>query len=319
MALGLFVSVLVARHLGPDKFGVLSYALSLVAFFGAFVYLGLSGLVIRDIVDQPEDKYLTLGTTFLMKLVGGFFAYLAIIAAAFFGHVGTEEFWVVVFVGISLLFRPFETIDFWFHSQTSSKFSALSKTAAFGIASVANMLFVFAKAPLVFFATVPAFEFFFSAVFLAVFYCKDGQKILQWKGSLLKAKLLIGQSWILILSSLFATVYLKIDQIMLRWMIGSSEVGIYSVAVNFSEVWYFLPTALSLSIYPSLLYQKIKNEELYKMKIQKTFDVLFLMSIGVATIVTFCGGPLITLLYGTSFSKAGSILVIHTWAGVFIF
>ena len=48
--LGLTVTAAVARHLGPENFGILSFALSLVLLFGTLWTLGLAGLVVRELV-----------------------------------------------------------------------------------------------------------------------------------------------------------------------------------------------------------------------------------------------------------------------------
>ena len=79
LGIGLLVNILVARYLGPEKYGILSYALSLIAFLGTFVYLGLSGLVVRDIVRFPDAKDVILGTTFSLKFAGSIFAFLVVI------------------------------------------------------------------------------------------------------------------------------------------------------------------------------------------------------------------------------------------------
>ena len=156
--------------------------------------------------------------------------------------------------------------------------------------------------------------------FLLLFcYELKGQSVLQWKTSFSKAKKLLSQSWLLILSGMLATVYLKIDQIMLRWMIGPSEVGVYTVAVSFSEVWYFIPSAIVISTYPTLVSQKEKDESQYQQIFQKTMDILFTVSFIVALIFTLIGPKLILLLYGAPYQKAGYILMIHIWAGTFIF
>ena len=42
---GLFVGIYVARYLGPEQFGVYSYAAAFVALFGAIAKLGLDGIV----------------------------------------------------------------------------------------------------------------------------------------------------------------------------------------------------------------------------------------------------------------------------------
>ena len=54
-----------------------------------------------------------------------------------------------------------------------------------------------------------------------------------------------------------AIVYLKVDQIMIGEMLGGEELGIYSVAVRMSEVWYFFPTAIIVSFFPKLLKSRV--------------------------------------------------------------
>jgi hypothetical protein len=70
MAVGLFVGIWVARYLGPDKFGLLSYAQSFVGLFSAIATLGLNGIVVREIVKYPEEEDGILGTAFILKMTG---------------------------------------------------------------------------------------------------------------------------------------------------------------------------------------------------------------------------------------------------------
>ena len=55
MAVALFINVMVARYLGPEKFGILGYASSLLTFVGTFIYLGLSGIVVKELIQRPKE------------------------------------------------------------------------------------------------------------------------------------------------------------------------------------------------------------------------------------------------------------------------
>lgn len=70
MGVGLLVGVWVARYLGPEQFGIYSYALSFTALFSTFATLGLDGIVVRNIVRDPSFKDEILGTAFVLKLLG---------------------------------------------------------------------------------------------------------------------------------------------------------------------------------------------------------------------------------------------------------
>jgi O-antigen/teichoic acid export membrane protein len=134
-----------------------------------------------------------------------------------------------------------------------------------------------------------------------------------------KAKDLLSQSWIIILSGFLALVNLKVDQIMLRWMSGAAEVGIYSVAVTFSEVWYFIPAAIAMSVFPRLIELKKSQPSIYDKRLQQICDLFFALAFLVALSMTFVAGPLIPFLYTNAYAGASAILVIHIWSGIFIF
>ena len=70
MAVSLFVGIYVARYLGPENYGLLSYANSFVGIFVALATLGLDDIVVRELVKNPEQREELLGTSFLLKIVG---------------------------------------------------------------------------------------------------------------------------------------------------------------------------------------------------------------------------------------------------------
>ena len=45
--LGLVISMLTARFLGPSNFGLINYAASIVAFVTPIMYLGLNGVFVQ--------------------------------------------------------------------------------------------------------------------------------------------------------------------------------------------------------------------------------------------------------------------------------
>ncbi len=67
---GLLVGVWIGRYLGSEQFGLMNYAMAVVALFGAVASLGLNGIVVRDLVQQPDGVNTTLGTAFLLQFIG---------------------------------------------------------------------------------------------------------------------------------------------------------------------------------------------------------------------------------------------------------
>jgi O-antigen/teichoic acid export membrane protein len=318
LGVGLIVNILVARYLGPEKYGILSYAFSFITFLGTFVYLGLSGLVVRDIVRHPDEKDILLGTTFSLKCIGSIFAFIVVISMAILTHdIGGDEFWILLIIGLSLFARPFETIDFWFQSQVQSKYSVIARSSAIVLGAAMKALCVFISASVITIAIASSFQSILVAIFLVMIYHYKGHSIFKWNAQISKSMELLSQSWILILSGFLLMVNLKVDQIMLRWLSGPAEVGIYSVAVTFSEIWYFIPSTIAMSLFPRLL--ELKATAFYERRLQQIFDLFFVLAFSVAFVMTFVASPLILLLYGEAYAGSAAILVIHVWAGIFMF
>ena len=64
MVAALLIGVWVARYLGPEKFGIFSYALAFASIFSGLAKLGLDGVIVRDLVNYPDQRDVYLGTAF---------------------------------------------------------------------------------------------------------------------------------------------------------------------------------------------------------------------------------------------------------------
>jgi O-antigen/teichoic acid export membrane protein len=128
---------------------------------------------------------------------------------------------------------------------------------------------------------------------------------------------LLRDSWPLVFSALLTMVYLRIDQVMLGNMAGSRELGNYSVAVQISEVWYFIPLVIVSSSFPAFVKVETVSEELFYAHMQKLYNVMVLYSYMVALPVSFFSREIIGILFSSAYMDAGPLLTILVWTGVF--
>jgi len=247
---------------------------------GLLTYLGLSGLVVRDIVLFPDEKEVLLGTTFALKMIGSMLAFLVAISIAFTMHSGNDnEFWVLLILSIGLFAKPFEVIDFWFQSQIKSKYTVISRLTSIIAGGILKVVFVLTGASVIAFATGSTLEILLVSVLLILAFRYNGFSSVQWNASLSKAKDLLSQSWVIILAGIFALMDLQIDRIMIaRLFDDNAEVGIYSVAVLFSESWYFVPNTIAASVFPYLIELRKSNQLLYRKRLQQIYDLFFILS-----------------------------------------
>ncbi|EDQ01571.1 flippase [Shewanella benthica] len=319
MTVGLFIGIWVARYLGPEQFGLFSYAQSFVVLFSAFATLGLDGIVIRKLVKDESQRDKLLGTAFTLKLIGAFLVLALLVIAVFLQPSDLLANSLFFIIASATVFQSFNVIDFYFQSQVLSKYVVYSNVFSLLLSSIIKVTLIVNEAPLIAFAYVILFDSFVLASGFIYFYVLKRLSIRHWCFDKAVAKSLLKESWPLILSGLVVSMYMKIDQVMIKEMLGSVEVGQYSAAVRLSEAWYFIPMVISSSLFPAILNAKKISKELYYSRIQQLYDLMAWMAIAIAIPMTFLSDWLVHLLYGAQYNEAGGVLMIHIWSAVFVF
>jgi O-antigen/teichoic acid export membrane protein len=315
---GLLVGVLIARYFGPQLFGEFSYAMAVVMIVSPLAMLALDDISIRRLAQDPSCKNEVLGTSFIMMVAGGVVAFGLAMAAIFLARPGDRLVqWLVGILAAGSIVQAFIAIEFWFESQMQWKFTVYAKTSAFLLLSIAKIGLILLQAPLVAFAWAGLAETSLGSAGLLIVYRKRGYLIKTWRFSRTMAGSLLRDSWPLVFSALLTMGYLRIDQVMLGSMIGSEELGNYSVAVQISEVWYFIPMVITSSIFPALVKVETSSDELFYAHMQRLYNLMAFLAYAVALPVSFFSKEIIQLLFSSAYTDAAPLLTILVWTGVF--
>ena len=319
MVVGLFVGIWVIRYLGPERFGVFSYAGSFAGLFSTIATLGLNGIVVRELVKDESKRDLLIGTAFWLKLLGAFAVLIILWIAINFTSNDTDTNIIMFIIASATIFQSFNVIDMYFQSKVMSKFIVYANTISLFFSSIIKVILILNEAPLIAFVWVVLFDSFALACGLVYFYVKNNLSLLKWRFDKIMAVSMLKDSWPLILSGMVITIYMKIDQIMIQSMLGNAEVGQYAAAVRLSEAWYFIPMLISTSLFPAILNAKKVSEELYYARLQKLYNFMIWFSIIIAGIMTFMSDWVIELLYGAKYAESSGVLIIYIWAGIEVF
>lgn len=319
MGVGLIIGVWTARYLGPEQFGQLNYAIAWVSIFSAIAGLGLDSIAVRDLVREPYNQNVILGSTFWLKLIGGVFTWLLIVAASFLLP-SKDMFtnWLVWILSAGMIFQSFDTIELWFQSQVKSNYIVLGRSPTFILINLVKVLLIRHQAPLISFAWVGLVEVILGAVGLLISYKISNNNIFQWKTYCQRARQLLNDSYPLIFSGLLIMIYMRVDQIMISMMKGDRELGLYSAAVRIAEVWYFLPTAIASSTLPSIVEAQQISENLFYQRLQKLYGVMAALGYAIAIPISLLAQWLVYTLYGNAFIDSGKMLAILVWSGIFV-
>jgi len=315
----LVVSVYVVRYLGPDRFGLLSYAASFVALFLPIAMLGMDEIVVRELVKDGTRRNELLGTAFFLKLTGAFFALAVLYVAVHLTSGDSFTNLLIFIIALSTVFQSFNVIDFYLQSKVLSKYVVYANVASLTVSSFVKLFLVWTQAPLLYFAAVSLMESMILAIGLLIIYSRQRLNIFEWNLRVKLAVRLLKDSWPLMLAGLAISIYMRIDQVMIKQMLDTKAVGQYAAAVKLSESWYFIPVIVCSSLFPAVVNAKKQSEELYNARLQKLYSLMLWIAIPITVVMTLLASNIVHFLYGMEFSEAGSVLAVYSWASIFVF
>lgn len=318
LLLGLLVSAWVARYLGPAQYGELAYVLAFLAFFQAVAVLGMDGIIVRDIAKDKTKVGEILGTAFILRLSVGFCCWLiAITIMGCFNGWQDNSVYITALAGTSLIFQAADTIDLWFQSQSQSRRTVIAKLLAYITANGLKVLLILNQFPLLAFAMVMAVEFLLAALALAYAYqnftCQQ-----PWQVFKTRVVRLLKESWPFILSGLSIIVYMRIDQIMIKEILGEAELGIYAAVLPLAMLWTFIPMTLSVSLAPMVARTKQQSEQAYWVCLSNIFRGFALLGWLICIPIAILSSYVVELLFGSEYASGSSVLAIVVFTNLFI-
>lgn len=319
MATVLLVTICLARYLGPERFGLFHYALSFVGLFSIFAVFVSDEIVVRELIDDPGEENHILGSAFFLRLCGSLFAFFLSLSIHFL-VVGPDNTLCVLIsiLAIAQCFQALHVIRPFFHARVQAKFVAQAQLFQLCIGTLAKLYLIIIHAPLVWFAWAIFFDNFLLAVPLYFFYRQQDHAVFDWHLNRPLLKYLGLKSLPLLLSGIVTAFYMRIDQVMIGRLLDNTAVGYYAAAVRLSESWYFIPMVISVSLFPALLNTRKNDLKLYYEYLSNLYKLVSALSwISALCIMLLCD-YIIILIYGASYTPAGSVLMIHIWGGFFV-
>ncbi|RCS26234.1 flippase [Polaribacter sp. WD7] len=316
-----FVGAWVAKYLGPESFGLLSYSYSIVSLFIPLAMIGLNDIVIKELLlaKTEKDTYKILGTSLGLKFLFGSLSFILIIIFASVFYDSYHIKLLIFILSFFLFLQAFEIVDLFFQSKVKSKFTVFAKIITVSISSIIKIIFIYKDFSIFYFAFAMVFEVLLLHTFTFYLFVKKYFSLNLWIFKKELAIKLLKKSWPLFLSGLMYIVYIRIDQVMVKEILGDKSAGLYAVAINLSEVWYFIPNMIVSSLFPAIIISKTKEKEVYHKRLINLYRILFWIAILVALFTTLFGEFIIKNLYGIEYTNSSSVLKIYIWSNVFFF
>lgn len=319
LGLGLAIFSWVARYLGPEQYGTLSYAIAFVALFAAFSTLGIENIMIRELSLRPERRNELIGSALVLRLLGGVASIGLAALCASLARRGDDAFLVLVAIlSAGALFQALDVVANWFMSQNQVKYTVVAKGAAFLIVCVTRIALIHAGAPLSAFVIATFAEVALGGLALAIGFQLKYGSCAEWSFRASVAVSLLRESWPMMFAFLAYTLYARIDQVMLGALANDTEVGIYAASMRIMEIFVALVLMLTASLFPTLSRRHHESPPRY-FELYKGVTTLYTWG-GIACLLftVLVGRWCVHVLFGPAYDASYDVLLPHMVGFVFM-
>lgn len=311
----LIVGSLVARYLGPAQYGTFSFVLSVVALAVPLVLFGVDRPVVLHISKDESQTEDVISSAMVLRLAAALVTIPAVIIAMLILRPGdTLVLSMVSILSITHLFKVAQTCKLWFEANINAKQAVLATRTAFIIGLIVKSALVIFKASLIWFAIANVIEGLIASVLLFQLfmhlYKQKYHKRFAFHAHAARIKQLAKEAAPLIVASFAVTVYMRIDQVMLAKIQGDEAAGVYSAAVRFAEIWYFLPMVIVNSVFPAVVKLREINKELYWKRINQILALLALVGSAAIIVMLVASKPAVLILFGPAYTESISVLIL---------
>jgi O-antigen/teichoic acid export membrane protein len=316
LIIAFLINIYMARYLGPGNYGLLNYVISFVGLFSFIASLGIENITNREVINNPENKDKIIGTSFYLKLAGSLTAILIIFTSAKLTTNNPMLLGLIWMYSITYIFTTFNIIDVFFQSQALSKYPSIVMIIVGVISAFLKIGVMFFHYGIIWITAIYVFESILTALGLLYFFILKGNSVKKWTFDKKVATMILRDSWPLMLTAVAIGIYMKIDQVMIKNMLGNESAGIYAAAVKLSEFWYFVPSLICVSIFPAIVNAKKVSGELYNNRLIKLYSIMFWLSFFIAIVTTIFAYLIVHTLFGSQYLGAVATLKIYVWAGI---
>jgi len=311
--------VIFARLLGPSEYGVLTLAFIFIPFAVTVAKLGIASSFERYIPQYEKRGELNdfFRKNYLLTLASsGFFLILILLFSKQISellYTSNQYKSIIVLCAFTILpYVLYENLISSFIGLRTFKMSSLVTFSQFLIFSVIGVVLViiYPKAESTVLANLASFiliAFIFGFIFLKYVINSDSQR-LKIKEDHFYKKIFKYSSWFIVTPLIFSLCSYT-DRLLLSRFIGLRDVGVYSVAMNFTGFLFMFGVIGARVLLPTL--SKIwednqKDKAIFILNFTTKFNALILL--GVSVFLVLFKKPIILLLYGIEYIDGISVI-----------
>jgi O-antigen/teichoic acid export membrane protein len=310
-------SIVLARYLGSEKLGEFGAIYAYATLFGWLATFGIDTIMAREAsIDRGQAANILRTGTMLCLVFAAGATIFSLVIAPFVGYKGHLHFLLIFAVMEMLLLSPLRLLGVVFQVDLRQWYSAGINLLRQFLWLLSVVVLAWLQASLV---TVVVWRFVVAAL-EAILIWGFSRRFLSHSSEVRanRARFYLASAAPIAFSSLLASIYMRVDQVMLHNMVNDSVLGQYVAAVRVSEMFEMLPAALIASLVP-ILSVSAKDHLAFRAYLDRTLRYFLVLACAISVVIATGGGPIVKLLYGQQFAAATPLLAVLIWSEVSTF
>jgi PST family polysaccharide transporter len=317
-SLNLAMAIWLARHLGPETFGLYGWALAFASLATICSGMGFEVVAVRELVRRPADAPTILGTMTRLRLVSASVGVLLCAGCAMALRSGEPAAWLVVLVAAAAaLPAAADSAEAWFQAGQRLAPVAVARSAATLLATLLRAACILGQAPLVLIVAVAVIEAGLAAAGLYAQHRRS--QTTPWRWDAAEARTLAALALPQLGSGLAITLAMRQDHVLLAQLVDDRAVGVYAAAVRLTELWYLLPLIACSALFPALVQIHRDDPPRFAWRLRQLYAGFAWGAILLAVGLGLAAPALVALAYGPGYQETAGALQVLAWCCVPVF
>lgn len=309
--LGWAGTVLIVRELSTDDWGRFSFVFGVLGLLSFATDLGSSRVVLQGLAAERGDRGVFAGSYVLLRLALGVLAYIIALTYVVLGGYSSDVVLMMALAGCVLLISaPSDGIEAVF--QSHMRLRAVAEANVLGqVAQLVSTVVVALVRPTALLFVLPALLFDVVAAAWKLLAVRVLMR-LRYVVRLSTWASVLRQAAPIAIGTALATLYLRVDLVLLSRLDTFEAVGRYGVAVKFVTLFGFLPLALMTALLPLLVRSWPGDLSAFHRVVQRATMLVTVLAGAVAVGFLPVAGGMTQALYGEEYgvaARAAQIIV----------
>jgi polysaccharide transporter, PST family len=301
------------RILGPEKYGLISFAQAFIVYFTVLTDYGFNLSATREISVNRDDRGKVseiFSSVIIIKTIIGIFSFLILALILAFIPKFTGD-WLIYIYSFGMVFCNVLFPVWFFQGMERMKYITILNMVARVIFTVSIFIFIKKESDYLYVPLINSAGYIIAGVLsLGVVFKNFGVKFTFPTTESIKHQLKEG--WHIFVSTVSISLYTTSNAFILGLFTNNTIVGYYSAAEKIIRAVENLLTPISRTVYPYISKLVTKSKEKALLFIRKLLKIVSAVTFIISLIIFILAKPIANLLLGSEYQE--SIIVLRILA-----